>query len=226
MGKRPTGKCPLCGEIKLLCDSHYLPQKLYTLGRAKALSNPNPVMPVRGELKQISDQYRGYVFCDDCEDLFNKNGEKWVLANIPHDYDDPMPLEKAVAGLVPVATGKDVVLLDASGVSACHMAKLVYFGISIFWRGSAYDWKSTAGERLPKVELCAYAEPLRQFLLGKAALPATWCLRSIFGLTGGRFKFRTRRCHHTCPNARDIGFTSPDSSSYSTLVAGFRAIYG
>src|SRR5438270_10626815 len=105
--QRPVGECKLCKLVRELCDSHYLPKRLYAFGRAEKLKNPNPVMSINGELKQISDQYRGYVFCKDCEDLLNKNGEKWVLANIPQNYDDPFPLHLALEPLTPTLIAKD-----------------------------------------------------------------------------------------------------------------------
>ena len=78
--QRPTGKCKLCGEERLLCDSHYLPKGLYKTAGAGAtgLKNPNPVMNINGVLKQISDQYRGFVLCESCENLFTKQSESWV----------------------------------------------------------------------------------------------------------------------------------------------------
>src|SRR5580698_8365510 len=76
--QRPIDKCKLCGLVKELCDSHYLPKRLYAFLRAAQLQNPNPLMGVAGKLRQVSTQFRDYVFCDTCEDLFSKHGEKWV----------------------------------------------------------------------------------------------------------------------------------------------------
>lgn len=94
--QRPVAKCKLCGLVKELCDSHYLPKRLYAFLRAAQLNSLHPVMEVGGELKQVSVQYRGYVLCAECEDLLNKHGEKWVLANIPQDYDGAFPLQDAI----------------------------------------------------------------------------------------------------------------------------------
>jgi len=99
---RPTGKCKLCGYEKELCDSHYLPKRMYAFARVPTLKNPNPVMSVNGELTQISDQYRGYVFCSDCETLLNKNGEQWVQNNIPRSHDSTFPLQDAIRLLAPL----------------------------------------------------------------------------------------------------------------------------
>ena len=44
--------------------------------------------------------------------------------------------------------------------------KLIYFGMSIFWRAAARRWTSSLGGTAPPVELGEYYEPIRQYLLG------------------------------------------------------------
>ncbi|MFZ0818993.1 MAG: hypothetical protein WAM91_02920 [Candidatus Acidiferrales bacterium] len=170
--QRPTGKCKLCGEVKLLCDSHYMPKRIYAFLAARQLKNPNPVMDGRGGLRQISDQYRGYVFCQKCEDLLNKNGEKWVLANIPKGYDAPFPLQDALAPLNPVIIGNDCNVYDVSVTKAFDVKKLVYFGISVFWRGAVHCWKTSTGQEAPTVDLAEYETQMREFILGIGPFPS------------------------------------------------------
>ena len=167
----PKGTCKLCLEDKELCDSHYLPKRLYAFGRAKQMKNPNPLVVSGKSAKQVSDQLRGYVFCKGCEDLFNKNGEAWVLAKIPRDYSDPFPLQDALGPEKPLSIGKRVNLYDGSSIKAFDMEKLVYFGLSIFWRGAAHDWKSTLGLSAPAVDLRDNFEPLRLFLRRQGPIP-------------------------------------------------------
>ena len=169
--QRTVDKCKLCAVVKELCDSHYLPKRLYAFLRATQLKNPNPVMEVGGELRQLSIQYRGHVFCETCEGLFSKHGEKWVLANIPHEYDAVFPLQDAINLLTPVFKGNDLVLCDVNGLSAFDLKQLAYFGMSIFWRAAVHEWKTTTGLVAPKVELGALEEPIRKFLLGDGPLP-------------------------------------------------------
>jgi hypothetical protein len=171
--QRPTGKCKLCGEERLLCDSHYLPKGLYKTAGAGAtgLKNPNPVMNINGVLKQISDQYRGYVLCESCENLFTKQSESWVLANLPKQYGDPCALQDALAPLTPTSGGQRWERYNVSQVQEFDIPKLVYFGMSIFWRSVAHDWKTSAGQKAPLVDLGAYEEPIRKFLLGNAPFP-------------------------------------------------------
>lgn len=164
--QRQVGKCKLCGEVKTLCDSHYLPKRLYCTVGGPELKNPNPVMNINGQLKQISDQYRGFVFCEVCEDRLNKLGENWVQANLPKKYGAPFPLQDALAPLTPTFIGDRWERYNVVGEKTFDVQKLVYFGMSIFWRGAVHDWKTTAGQKAPHVDLGVYEKPMRDFLLG------------------------------------------------------------
>jgi len=133
-------------------------------------------MSVKGQLKQISAQYRGYLLCESCEGRFSKLGEKWVLANLPKKYGDPYPLQDALAPLLPTSWGNRWERYNVSGVSAFDLEKLIYLGMSIFWRGAVHHWKTNAGQEAPHVDLGAYEEPIRRFLLGTGPFPENMLL--------------------------------------------------
>jgi hypothetical protein len=161
----------MCGKVKKLCYSHYLPRGLYLFARAAELKNPNPVMSVNGELKQISDQYQDYLLCESCEGRLSALGEKWVLANLPTSYGAEFPLHKVLEPITPKLIEERVNVYDVSGVEAFDMRKLVYFGLSVFWRGGVHDWKTRSGLRAPRVGLGSHEEPIRKFLLDDEPLP-------------------------------------------------------
>jgi hypothetical protein len=166
-----VGRCKLCHlENQHLCDGHYLPKKIYGVMRAPQLKSPHPVTLSGDGMLQLSDQLRDYVCCESCEKRLNKNGEQWVLANIPGDYDGPFPLRTALQALTPIFVRTDLDLYDVTNVSAFEMDKLLYFGVSVFWRGAVHDWETMGGLKAPKVELCAYEEPIRRFLIGEQIL--------------------------------------------------------
>jgi len=166
------GSCKLCKrESQQLCDSHYLPKKVYGVMRAPQLKSPHPVALGENGVRQLSDQLRDYVFCKDCERCLNENGERWVLANIPQDYGAPFPLRTALETLTPVFVNKEIDLYNVAGVSAFETHKLVYFAMSMFWRGAIHEWQTPRGSKAPRIELCAYEEPIRRFLLGEQGLP-------------------------------------------------------
>jgi hypothetical protein len=180
-----VGKCKLCLQTKTLQDSHYLPKGAYKVNRAPALKNPNPVVLSGDEAKQVSAQLKDYVLCSDCEQRFSKNGEQWVLGNIPRDYDKPFPLYEALRSETPVLRDGGVSSYAGRSIKTVDMEKLVYFAISVFWRGAVHEWKSVQGGRPPTVYLCGYEEPIRNFLLGAESFPldvALW----VFVCPSGR----------------------------------------
>jgi hypothetical protein len=133
---------------------------------ARTLKNPNPIVISHGKLKQVADQLRGYTFCHDCEQLLSQKGEKWVLANIPDDQGSPFALQDALIHESPVFFGNEVNVYAGRRIKAFDMDRLIYFGMSIFWRGAAREWKSSLGGIAPPVDLGEYYEPIRHFLLG------------------------------------------------------------
>jgi hypothetical protein len=160
------GTCKLCLKEAELQDSHYIPRRAYSTNMAKSLKNPNPVVMSSGKLKQVSDQLRGRTFCSACEQLLSKKGEKWVLANIPDDQGKPFPLQDALIPEAPACIGDKINLYAGSKIKAFDMPQLLYFGVSMFWRAAAREWKSSLGDVAPPVDLGEYYEPIRQFLLG------------------------------------------------------------
>jgi hypothetical protein len=160
------GVCKLCQKEVDLVDSHYLPKRGYSMTMARSLKNPNPVRVAHGVAMQVSDQLRGPTFCKDCEDLFSKNGEQWTLANIPGDYKEPFPLQDALIPEKPSFIAHNLNVYDGRKISAFDLDKLIYFGMSIFWRGAAREWKSSQGAVAPSVDLGDCFEPIRKFLLG------------------------------------------------------------
>jgi hypothetical protein len=68
--------------------------------------------------------------------------------------------------------GKPIVFADNLNVyagreiNAFDIDKLIYFGMSLFWRGAAREWKTSTGAVAPAVDLGEHFEPIREFLLG------------------------------------------------------------
>jgi hypothetical protein len=165
------GTCRLCVLRADLCDSHYIPRVMYKYSRAKQLKTPHPVVVSGDTVRQGTDQARDYVFCKECENRFRVNGERWVLANIPHDYGEPFPLHAAANAATLTIVEPDRVLIPGRTTSGFEMDKLIYFGASIFWRGAAHQWKLD-GSDLARPDLGVFQELLRLFLLGIAGFPA------------------------------------------------------
>jgi len=174
----PIGICKLCHLSKDLRDSHYLPRSIYKSDRAEQLTNKNPIV-IGKTIRQDQGQITDYVLCPDCEQLFSKNGENWVLGKLPHDYGHAFPLQDALVKETPVYIGAGVNLYAGAKFPAFDMDKLVYFAASIFWRGAVHEWESDRGEKTPKVDLGIHEEPIRKFLLGQGPFPADAWLTTI-----------------------------------------------
>lgn len=166
----PVGVCKLCLQTRALQDSHYLPKGAYRVNRALALNNPHPVVLSNDELLQSSAQLSDYLLCSECEQRFSRNGEAWVLANIPRDYGEKFPVLEALKGEASILEDGGTKAYAGAKVKFLDMEKIVYFALSVFWRGAVHVWESSLHSEAPDVHLCGYEEPIRQFLRGTSPL--------------------------------------------------------
>lgn len=181
------GKCELCHALTDLRDSHFLPKSGYKKARAGAggLRNPNPVVLSDGMAKQSSLQVRDYKFCGDCERRFNEGGEAWILKHIPQNYSDPFWLHTVLNSKKPIVNGKDLLFSQAT-IPEVDMARLVYFALSIFWRGTR-QWSAVDGGQPPRLYLGRHESAVRAFLLRRGKLPqdvvitvAVWPYKRVY----------------------------------------------
>ncbi|HYA88462.1 MAG TPA: hypothetical protein VEI57_15510, partial [Nitrospirota bacterium] len=130
------GQCQLCLEIKDLQDSHYLPKGIYKRLIEKNEKNPNPWNISSKAAIQTSRQLRSHLLCADCEQRFNKKGEKWVLENCLQG-DDSYPLASILNLRRPdlSSSNNPTKIYYASNIPEIDTSALTYFAASIFWRG-------------------------------------------------------------------------------------------
>jgi hypothetical protein len=166
----PTGKCPLCDEEKLLRDSHFMPAALRDFC---SFPGGHPIVVTPDIIIESDRMLHDYVFCADCEDIFNKGGETWVLTVLAR-LDAPFPLYDMLVKQAPAQEDGDSKLYAAARNPEIRTDKLIHFAMGIFFKGAVHSWSGTRTE--PWINLGPYAEPLRTFLLGKAPFPARMCL--------------------------------------------------
>ena len=166
----PTGVCKLCLQTRPLQDSHYLPKGAYKINRAPALKNASPVVLSNEQLLRSSAQLSDYLLCSDCEQRFSRNGEAWVLGNVPRNYGEKFPILDALNAETPLLVDGGTKLYAGAKVKSLDIQKIVYFAVSVFWRGAVHQWTSSLRSEAPEVHLCAYEETIRQFLLGTSPL--------------------------------------------------------
>jgi len=145
----PIGVCKLCLQAKDLQDSHYMPKGAYKVNRAPALKNPHPVVLSNEELLQSSAQLSDHLLCSGCEQRFNRNGEAWVLGNIPRNYGENFPILDALNAEAPLREDGGTKFYAGASVKSLDMEKVVYFAHErvLAWRGPPMDLNFT--ERSP-----------------------------------------------------------------------------
>ncbi len=165
------GTCKLCQSQGVeLRDSHLLPKAGYRL-ITKSQGGDAPVL-MNSEITISKDeQVRGHVFCKDCEDLFSKNGERWVLKKCYRDGEG-FALKDALDAAEPeYDDGNLLKVYAATKLAEIDIPKLVYFAASVFWRASIHGWKSGKRKLILPTLGPKYEEQFRQYLLGNENFP-------------------------------------------------------
>lgn len=160
--------CKLCLEEKDLQKSHLIPAGAFKSLRARQSPNPNPLVVTTDWIGQSSEQAAAYVFCRECEDVFNDGGERWLIPRLAQL--DGFPLYDTLTKAQPFYRDGDFSAYQASSIPRFDVPKIIHFGMGIFWKASVRNW----GNRGPEIQIALgdYAEPMRQFILGRAPFPA------------------------------------------------------
>ena len=166
------GTCKLCRQYKELCDSHLIPAAMYKYLLDRTQKNPHPIVVGRNITTTTSQQVTDYVLCADCEDLFNKNGENWMVRQVWNGQRFPLLDRLNVAH--PQYMFREFVAFSgvATGVDT---DKLGYFGLSVLWRAAVHIWATPFGGRTSRLNLGSSEEPIRSFLLRQSPFPNNIC---------------------------------------------------
>ena len=148
-------------------DSHFIGKAVYRRLNEPSLLNPHPIVISADGPRQSSNQVRDYVFCYDCEQIFNQKGESWVHGQIATTAGFPMlePLRR----YTPIFLEPDMGLYDASAILEWDCEALLHYGAGVFFKAGVHDWPTEGGET--KIDLGPYLEPLRNFVLGQGGFP-------------------------------------------------------
>lgn len=164
----PTGVCRLCLKTKSLRKSHLMPAAMYknVVGQT---NTRNPVVIARNVSAPSSKQVADYLLCADCEDLFNKNGERWMLS---HGWNgESFPLRDRLNVAMPRYELPGSLAFSGRAVGI-DTDKLGYFALSILWRAAVRRWNEPFGGQTSQLPLQTEQEDaIRKFLLGEAPFP-------------------------------------------------------
>jgi uncharacterized CHY-type Zn-finger protein len=165
----PTSQCGLCHEFHPLRQSHLLPAALYRYVRLSGQINPNPVLATAKMHKTTSAQIRQYLLCHECENRFNRNGERWVLNNCFRGKGH-YQLHASLTSHRPIFVGSDFQFFEARSIPEIDVSCLAYFATSVFWRASVRPWKVNGDTT--QIHLGPYEEQIRLYLLGATSFPS------------------------------------------------------
>ena len=165
-----VGICAVCRRRSELRDSHLVPRAIYHDLRMPELPNPNPIVSTTDETGPRQEQVKTPLLCGNCEDRFNRNGEKWVLDN-GYRLGGPSKLYGMLQCANALPDHASGTAYAGSNIPGLEMQQLSYFGVSVFWRASLNVWTSVSGERSAFISLGPYCEPLRLYLLEEGEFP-------------------------------------------------------
>jgi hypothetical protein len=161
-----TRKCKLCLKEKVLQRSHYLSAGLYKIARKRGGS-----LVRTPKLFLASDiQIRSHLLCENCEQLLNTKGERYVIPLMKQGEGD-FPLLKMLDKYIPIAFDPNYVPVFSGSKIGVDTMKLAYYALSMFWRGSVQTWK-TLGKQTTSVNIMTEdKEAIRRFLIGEIGWP-------------------------------------------------------
>lgn len=152
-----------------------MPAALYRKGRLDGDPKPNPTMvTARGKI-QTSKAIKDYILCGDCEQRFNRNGERYAMSQITQKDGRSFPLLQTLLSCQRTKEAFGFTYYGQNISPAIHRDELGYFALSVFWRAGIHSWRRTFGID-NQINLGEHQETLRQYLLGQTDFPANMLL--------------------------------------------------
>lgn len=164
-----TGKCPGCLKAKPLVSSHLVSRAIYGYLRTDDL---HPIIVGGGEVRATSDQLQTELLCQDCEDILNRGGEKWMVGKLC-TVDRKFPLYDLLHQQAPLFTDADGETFAVGTNPNIDLQSITHFALGTFWKASLYPWKFGA------ISLGPYEDPIRTWLRGETAFPQNVALNVI-----------------------------------------------
>jgi hypothetical protein len=152
--------CALCLRRDILRLSHIIPRGCY---RRVSMGERIAVNIVKDQAVLIQSQLKTPLLCKDCEDKFNKNGERYFLLQcLQPDHSFPLLDRAYFARHALNRISPTTAYWKAADLGIDHF-KIAYFAASLFWR------TFVAKEKLPDERISldigpVAAEALRKFL--------------------------------------------------------------
>ncbi len=162
------GICKLCLRPRLLQLSHLMGRAIYKMSRQGRYA---PVVMTPELATHTAKQVKEYMFCEECEDRFNKGGEKYVTSLVYNGEAFPLLDRIRLAPLAGRRVNRRGLMQYSGKKMGIDTDKLAYYAVSVVWRAAVHKWK-TLGTQTTSVELSdERKEQFRRYLLGYIGLP-------------------------------------------------------
>jgi hypothetical protein len=158
-------KCRMCLQEKILVKSHLMPAALYDYCRN---GEHRPIKFGGGFVIPTDRQTQDYLLRDNCEDLLNNGGERWILSKLA-TWERTFPLYDLLTKIPPLFDEDGMVVYLAAQNPEIEVAKLTHFALGLFWKASVHSWKGDTTN--PRIDLGPYSEEIRKWLQGQNAFP-------------------------------------------------------
>ena len=132
----PIGKCKMCLHEKMLVRSHLMPAALYDYCRK---GEHRPIKVGMGFVVPTDRQTQDYLLCEDCEDVLNSGGERWILDKLA-TWERTFPLYDVLTKVPPLFDEDGMVVYLAGQNPEIAVEKLTHFALGLFWKASVHSW--------------------------------------------------------------------------------------
>ena len=110
------------------------------------------------------EQVQTYLLCDDCEEILNSGGERWVVSRLL-TVEKRFPLYDLLTQQKPDFSEDGFLVYFAAQNPQIDTDKLMHFALGVFWKASVHSWDPK--ETDPLIELGPYSEKIRLWLRGE-----------------------------------------------------------
>jgi hypothetical protein len=164
----PIRTCKLCQETRELQRSHLVPSAMFRYASDARSPRPNTVVVSRRGRSAVVRHVTAHLLCSDCEQRFNNLGETWMMQQVWNGERFPLLDRLNVAMEIRPFAGAVAYSGADCGIDT---EKLGYFALSVLWRAAVRTW-TTSKYSTERIELKAFEEPIRLYLLGDGQFPA------------------------------------------------------
>lgn len=185
-----VGKCKLCLQVGDLQNSHLMPSSLFKKSRTPGAPNPNPMVVTDRRSVQTSRQLRNFVLCRNCEQLFSRKGEAYVMAQV---FDGTkFPLLDVLLASTQAWRGSEFVGYDLAATPTIDREQLGYFALS-FFGGRRYTSGVSRGRNPSRSIWVHTTSPSESTFWGRRGFHRMWCCSLSPAQMPYHIKVSTRR---------------------------------